>query len=83
MNLWMAASVALACGFVPCIWVSARDDMGSALAALSVASVIAVTMLITLTVALARPPFIELGVVLAPLALLGSLTFVRFIERRR
>ena len=83
MNLWMAASLALACGFVPCIWVSSRADMGSALAALSVASVIAAAMLITLTVALARPPFIELGVVLAPLALLGSLTFVRFLERRR
>jgi multisubunit Na+/H+ antiporter MnhF subunit len=83
MSLWMAASVALACGFVPCIWVSARADIGSALAALSVASVIAVVMLITLTVALARPPFIQLGVVLAPLATLGSLTFVRYIERRR
>jgi multisubunit Na+/H+ antiporter MnhF subunit len=83
MNLWMTASLVLACGFVPCIWVGARSDMGSALAALSIASVIAATMLITLTVALARPPFIELGVVLAPLALLGSLTFVRFIERRR
>ena len=83
MNLWMAASVVLACGFVPCVWVCARADVGSALAGLSVASVIAVVMLITLTMALARPPFIQLGVVLAPLAILGSLTFVRFLERRR
>jgi multisubunit Na+/H+ antiporter MnhF subunit len=83
MNLWMTASLALACGFVPCVWVCARSDIGSALAALSVASVIAVVLLITLTVAFGRSAFIQLGVVLAPLAIVGSLAFVRFLEHRR
>jgi multisubunit Na+/H+ antiporter MnhF subunit len=40
-------------------------------------------MLMTLTVALARPPFIELAVVLAPMAVIGTLAFVRYMERRR
>ncbi len=83
MNLWLTATLVLACGFVPCIWVLARSDFGSVLAALSVASVIAVVMLMTLTVAFARPPLISLGVVLAPLSVVGSLAFVRFLERRR
>ena len=82
MNLWLAASLVLACGFVPCIWICARSDLGSALAALGVASVIAVVLLMTLTVGLARPPFIELAIVLAPMALIGAMTFVRFMERR-
>ncbi len=83
MNLWLAASLVLACGFVPCILVCTRSDLGSGLAALSVASVLAVVMLMTLTVAFARPPFIQLGLVLAPLSVIGSFAFVRFLERRR
>jgi hypothetical protein len=35
----------------------------------------------TMTMAFHRPPFIELGLVLAPLAVVGSLGFVRFLER--
>ncbi len=83
MNLWLTVSVVVACGFVPCILVCARSDLGSGLAALSVASVLAVVMLMTLTVAFARPPFIQLGLVLAPMSVIGSFAFVRFLERRR
>ncbi len=83
MNLWLAASLVLAVGFVPCVWVCLRGDLGSALAALSVASVLTVVLLMTLTVAFARPPFIELAIVLAPMAVIGSLAFARFLERRR
>jgi multisubunit Na+/H+ antiporter MnhF subunit len=83
MNLWLSASLVLVCGFVPCIWVAARSDVGSGLAALSVAGVITVVVLMTLTVALARPPFIQLALVLAPIAVIGTLAFVRYVERRR
>ena len=83
MNLWLAASFVLSVGFVPCLWACLRSDLGSALAALSVASVLTVVLLMTLTIAFARPPFIELAVVLAPMAVIGSLTFARFLERRR
>ena len=83
MNLWLAASLVLAAGYVPCLWVCLRGDLGSALAALSVASAITVVLLMTLTVAVARPPFIELALVLAPMSVIGSLAFARFLERRR
>ena len=83
MNVWLAASLVLAAGFVPCLWVCVRGDFGSAVAALSVASVLTVVLLMTLTVAFARPPFIELAVVLGPMAVIGTLMFARFLERRR
>ena len=83
MNLWLTASLVLAAGFVPCVWVCLRGDLPSALAALSVASVLTVVLLMTLTVAFSRPPFIELAVVLAPMSMIGSLAFARFLERRR
>jgi multisubunit Na+/H+ antiporter MnhF subunit len=83
MSVWLSASVVLSCGFIPCGAVCLRGDLGSALAALSVASVLTVVLLITMTVAFARPGFIELGLVLGPMALIGSLAFVRFLETRR
>jgi multisubunit Na+/H+ antiporter MnhF subunit len=83
MNVWIAASLVLSCGFVPCCVVCLRNDLGSSLAALAVASVIAVVALMTMTVGFARPGFMELAVVLAPMALIGSLAFVRFLERKR
>lgn len=83
MNLWLSASLVLVFGLIPCVWIAARSDLGSGLAALSVAGVIAVVMLMTLTVALARPPFIQIALVLAPLEVIGTLAFVRFMERRR
>ena len=62
MNLWLAASFVALVGFIPCLWVVRCVAIsGSALAGLSVASVLAVVMLMTLTVAFARPPFIELA----------------------
>jgi multisubunit Na+/H+ antiporter MnhF subunit len=48
-----------------------------------VAAVVAVLLLITMTVAFNRPPFIDLAVVLVPLSLAGSFAFVRFLGRRR
>jgi multisubunit Na+/H+ antiporter MnhF subunit len=83
MNVWLAASVALCCGLIPCCAVCIYGDFGSALAALAVASVICVALLVTMTVGFERPAFIELAVVLAPMALIGSFAFVRFMERRR
>jgi multisubunit Na+/H+ antiporter MnhF subunit len=83
MNVWLAASLVLSCAFIPCAAVCVRGDLGSAVAALSLASLITIVLLITMTIGFARPGFIELGLVLAPMALIGSLAFVRFMERRR
>jgi multisubunit Na+/H+ antiporter MnhF subunit len=52
----------------------------SALAALEVASTIAVTVLIVLSEGFHRQPFIDLAVVLAVLSVVGSLAFARIME---
>jgi multisubunit Na+/H+ antiporter MnhF subunit len=83
MNVWIAASLVLAVGFVPCILVCLRSDVGSSVAAVTVAGTISVVMLVTMDIGFRRPPLIDLAVVMAPMALIGSLAFVRFLERRR
>ena len=83
MSIWTAASIALSCGLGLCLLACLRSETGAALAALNVAGVTVVLILVTMTVALARQPFIDLGVVLAPLAAGGTLAFVRFLERTR
>jgi multisubunit Na+/H+ antiporter MnhF subunit len=51
------------------------------LVALEIAGVLATTILMLLSEAFHRQSFIDLAVVLAPLALIGSLTFARLMER--
>lgn len=83
MSIWMAASIALMAGFVPCTLACLRRDIAAALAALNVASVLAVLLLVTLSVEFTRQSFVDLAVVLAPVSVGGSLAFVRYLERRR
>jgi multisubunit Na+/H+ antiporter MnhF subunit len=83
MSIWMAASIALGAGFVPCTLACLRRDVAAALAALNVASVLAVLLLVTLSVEFARQSFVDLAVVLAPVSVGGSLAFVRYLERRQ
>lgn len=82
MNIWIAASIALCAGFIPCAVVVVRSDMCSALAALNMAGVLTVVILIALSAGFGRQPFIDLAVVLAPVSLVGLLAFLRFLERR-
>jgi multisubunit Na+/H+ antiporter MnhF subunit len=83
MNIWMAASIALSCGLGLCLVACVRSSAAAALAALNLAGVVCALSLLTLTVALARQPFADLAVVLAPLSMGGTLAVVRFLERVR
>ena len=83
MSIWMAASIALMAGFVPCTLACLRREVAAVLAALNVASVLTVLLLVTLSVEFTRQSFVDLAVVLAPISIGGSLAFVRYIERRR
>lgn len=83
MNIWLVAAVALSAGFVPCLLAAVRGDEAAGLPVLSLAGVLSVALLIDLTEALHRQPFMELAVVLAFLSLGGSLAFIRFFARRR
>jgi multisubunit Na+/H+ antiporter MnhF subunit len=83
MSSWLAASIVLACGLVPCCLGCLRSDVISALAAYNVAAVGAALLIVTMTMAFNRQPFIDLAIVLVPLSAGGSLAFVRFLARRR
>jgi multisubunit Na+/H+ antiporter MnhF subunit len=83
MNVWMGASIALSSGLGLCLLACVRADTAAALAALNLAGVVASLELVTLTVAFARQPFVDLAVVLAPLSVGGTLAAVRFLERSR
>jgi multisubunit Na+/H+ antiporter MnhF subunit len=82
MNEWQIAALVLAVALIPCVLVVVLADLGHGLAALEVASVLVITILMLLSEGFRRQPFVDLAVVLAPMSLVGSLTFARLMEHR-
>jgi multisubunit Na+/H+ antiporter MnhF subunit len=82
MSQWTLAAIVLSCGFVPLGGVCLRSDRMSAVVALALASTLTTAVLVVLTIALRRQPFIDLAVVLVSLSVVGVLAFARLIERR-
>ncbi|MHB1468241.1 MAG: MrpF/PhaF family protein [Solirubrobacteraceae bacterium] len=81
MNIWLIAAFALlpallACGLT-CVLRPAVDG----LVALELAGPLAVVELMLLAEGTGRQPFIDLALVLAVMAFVGSLAFARLMER--
>jgi multisubunit Na+/H+ antiporter MnhF subunit len=83
MSVWMAASIVLVCALVGCGIACIGSPLAAGLAVLNIAGVIAVVLLVTLTEAFQRQPFMDLAEALAAASLAGGLAFVRFLDRRR
>jgi multisubunit Na+/H+ antiporter MnhF subunit len=81
MNEWEIAATVLGFALIPCLVVCVAASTASALAAFQVAGVILSTILMLLAEGFHRQPFIDLAVVLAPLSVVGALTFARLMER--
>ena len=82
MNEWILAAVVLVVGGIgPCLVVSLRASVMEGLVALELAGVIAVLVLLLLAEGFQRQPFVDLALVLAVLSFVGSLAFVRYMER--
>jgi multisubunit Na+/H+ antiporter MnhF subunit len=81
MNEWEIAAAVLGFALIPCLAVAVFCAPGDGLAALEVAGVLVVTILMLLSEGFRRQPFIDLAVVLAPMSVIGSLTFARLMER--
>ena len=82
MNEWiLAAIVLLLGGILPCLVVSVRASVMEGLVALEMAGVIAVLVLLLFAEGFQRQPFVDLALVLALLSFVGTLAFVRFMER--
>ncbi|HWF51348.1 MAG TPA: monovalent cation/H+ antiporter complex subunit F [Solirubrobacteraceae bacterium] len=82
MNEWEIAATVLGFALIPCLAVCALAPPPHGLAALEIAGVLVCSILILLSEGFHRQPFIDLAVVLAPLSLVGSLTFARLMERQ-
>jgi multisubunit Na+/H+ antiporter MnhF subunit len=81
VNEWEIAAAVLGFALIPCLGVCLLAGVGDALAALEVAGVLVTTILVLLAEGFHRQSFIDLAVVLAPMALVGALTFARLMER--
>jgi multicomponent Na+:H+ antiporter subunit F len=82
MNEWLvAAAVLLVAGIGPCGYVCATASAIEGLVALELAGVLAALALLMLAQGLERQPFADLALVLAVLSFVGTLGFVRFMER--
>jgi multicomponent Na+:H+ antiporter subunit F len=68
-------------GLVPCLAVSLRASAMEGLVALELAGMISVLVLLLLAEGFQRQPFVDLALVLAVLSFVGTLAFVRYMER--
>ena len=81
MNEWEIAAAALGFALLPCIVIALALPPPHGLVALEIAGVLVCTILMLLAEGFHRQPFIDLAVVLAPMALVGALVFARVMER--
>ncbi|HYZ81626.1 MAG TPA: monovalent cation/H+ antiporter complex subunit F [Solirubrobacteraceae bacterium] len=81
MNRWEIAALVILVALVPCLAVCVLASAAAALAAVEVASALAVTALMLLSEGFHRQPFVDLAVVLALVSSVGSLTFARMMEQ--
>lgn len=82
MNEWILAAIVLVLGGIfPCLVVSVTASAMEGVVALEMTGVIAVLVLLLLAEGFQRQPFVDLALVLAVLSFVGSLAFVRYMER--
>jgi multisubunit Na+/H+ antiporter MnhF subunit len=81
VNEWEIAATVLGFALVPCVGVVLLAPPAHGLAGMQMASVLLATILVLLAEGFHRQPFIDLAVVFAPMALVGSLIFARLMER--
>jgi multisubunit Na+/H+ antiporter MnhF subunit len=81
VNEWDIAAAVLGAALIPCLAVCLLSPAPHGLLAMEISGVLATTILMLLSAGFARQPFIDLGLVLAVMALVGSLMFARMMER--
>jgi multisubunit Na+/H+ antiporter MnhF subunit len=81
VNEWEIAATVLGFALIPCLVVCLLAPPPHGLVALEIAGVLVSTILMLLSEGFHRQPFVDLAVILAPMALVGSLAFARLMER--
>lgn len=80
MNVWLVAAVVLVLAWLPCLAVCLLAGEFDALAAVELGSALLTSVLMLLSIALHRQPFIDLAVAFVLLSTVGSLAFARMME---
>lgn len=82
MNEWiLAAVVLLVAGLLPLGSVCVVGGIMDGVVALNLAGPVATLVLLLLAEGFRRQPFVDMAVVLAFVSFVGSVVFVRFVER--
>jgi multisubunit Na+/H+ antiporter MnhF subunit len=81
VNAWLIAATALLVGLVPCLFVCVRAPIMDALVTLELAAVVVTLTLLLLAEGFARSSYYTLPLVLSALGFVGSLVFVRLLDR--
>lgn len=81
MNEWEIAAAALGAAVVPCLGVCFLTGAMSALVAFELAGTLTASALMLLSEGLHRQPFVDLGLLLALLSVIGAMAFARLMEK--
>lgn len=80
MNAWLiAAAVVLVLGVAPCAWVASRSSAVRRLIAVNLAGTLACSILLLLAEGYGRTSYVDLALVAALLAPIGTLVFTRLL----
>ena len=81
MNFWMVMATATGFSLIPCAWSCLHGSPERRLVGLQMTTLVITVVLILLTVAYGRLPFIDIPLALAVLAFGACLVFARFLEK--
>ena len=82
MSAWLVAAIVLLGALGTCVVACLIFSIFDALIALELAGTVSTVIFVVLAEGFHRQPFVDLALVLAVLTFVGSLAFVRLLERR-
>ena len=80
MSVWLLTALVLVLAWLPCLAVCLLASEFDALAAIELGSTLLTTVLMLLSIALKRQPFIDLALAFVLVSIVGSLAFARMME---
>lgn len=80
MSVWLVAAVVLVLAWLPCLGVCLLATEFDALVAVELGSTLLTSVLMLLSIAFKRQPFIDLALAFVLVSIVGSLAFARMME---
>lgn len=81
MNVWMLTATVTSASLIPCAWACLYGTPERRLVGLEMTGIIITILLVLLTMARQRLPFIDMPLALAVLTFGAGLVFARFLEK--